>query len=163
MKVTSGENYQSSAHAKALCARFWNKVEKTETCWLWRAAKTDFGHGVIGVGKRVERAHRVAWVLAGNALDRNECVLHKCDVPACVNPAHLFAGSQLDNIRDMDRKGRRRVGAGERHRSNKLKAAWVPMIRAMAKWSNTERVGGLFRVSGATVRQIVAGKIWRTV
>ena len=90
-----------------IARRFWAKVEKTDGCWLWRAATGANGrYGRFGIGSKVLLAHRVAWTLAHGELPDAARVLHRCDNPLCVNPAHLFLGTQGDNLRDMTSKGR---------------------------------------------------------
>lgn len=79
-------------------------------CVLWLSAVNDTGYGVFnfrsGGRKRSALAHRMAWALEHGFVPEGSCVLHRCDVPSCVNPAHLFLGSMLDNVRDMVAKGR---------------------------------------------------------
>ena len=75
-------------------------------CILWNGGKDRFGYGYFYFPKQCARAHRAAWVLFVGEIPSGECVLHKCDVPACVNPDHLFIGSRRDNVDDMIRKGR---------------------------------------------------------
>ena len=86
--------------------RFWAKVQKSDSCWLWTAYRTSFGYGQFGLGKRLVYAHRISWVLKHGDLDRGKCVLHHCDNASCVNPSHLFLGTLFDNNRDMRIKGR---------------------------------------------------------
>jgi HNH endonuclease len=89
--------------------RFWPKVRKTKTCWLWTGSKNNKGYGQLRVGGRkgsARSAHRIAWELANGPLVPGRCILHRCDTPACVRPDHLFEGSKADNTRDMVLKGR---------------------------------------------------------
>ena len=86
---------------------FWKYVDKCRIggCWLWTGAKTGVGYGSF----RGKGAHRVSWERHhGRAVPGRKMVLHRCDNRACVNPDHLFLGSQLDNVRDMMAKGRGR-------------------------------------------------------
>lgn len=89
----------------SLATRFWSRVEKTQTCWLWTAAKFQGGYGRFrGLDGFI--AHRMSWIFAHGPIPDGLLVLHKCDVRSCVNPDHLFLGTQVDNMRDMAAKGR---------------------------------------------------------
>lgn len=85
---------------------FWTKVKKTDNCWLWQAATAGKGYGVIRFEARQQYAHRVSWQLHFGKIPFSMCVLHKCDIPSCVNPEHLFLGTIADNNADMKQKGR---------------------------------------------------------
>lgn len=90
--------------------RFWSKVNKTSGCWLWTAG-TIRGYGQFNLGRvagksRTAYAHRVSWELAHGPVAGDLSVLHRCDVPLCVNPEHLFLGTQQDNLADARQKGR---------------------------------------------------------
>lgn len=94
---------------RPLADRFWEKVHKTESCWLWTASVKDgFPYGQIGhPGTRTpRRAHRVSWELHNGPIPAGLFVLHKCDNPRCVRPDHLFLGTQSDNLKDAYSKGR---------------------------------------------------------
>jgi hypothetical protein len=95
--------------------RFWAKVDKSasdDACWIWQAATNDYrgGYGQFGVGDRKHHhnrpAHRVAYEITFGVIPPDLYVCHRCDNPRCVNPAHLWLGTQLDNVRDMMRKNR---------------------------------------------------------
>ena len=86
--------------------RFWNKVNKTETCWEWIAFKTKEGYGYFRHEGITKRAHRFSWILTHGEIPKELHVLHKCDNPPCVNPEHLFLGTDLDNSKDRGNKGR---------------------------------------------------------
>jgi hypothetical protein len=84
---------------------FWCYVQKTETCWLWTGPRTRY-YGNFCIGGKVVLAHRFSYELnIGSAI--GFCVCHRCDVPLCVRPDHLFKGTQADNLRDCISKGRR--------------------------------------------------------
>jgi hypothetical protein len=91
-------------------------------------------------------------------------VLHKCDVPACVNPEHLFLGTQSDNVRDCVSKGRHRNGpvAGEKNGNAKLTAEHVAEIRAKAKNKQTRAsIAKEYGVTPAHISHICLGTKWR--
>lgn len=95
--------------------RFWAKVNKTDSCWLWTANTSPQGYGSWGCNKRSLRAHRVAYYLHNGPIAAGLSVCHRCDTPACVNPAHLFLGTHTDNMRDSLKKGRH-IASRERTR-----------------------------------------------
>ena len=89
--------------------RFWNKVMKiveTDECWEWIAFKNKDGYGLFGYNGKNQKAHRVSWQLHNGPIPDGLCVLHKCDNPSCVNPNHLFLGTNADNIKDRVNKNR---------------------------------------------------------
>lgn len=92
--------------------KFQDRFEKHffkahEGCWIWTSGKMRFGYGTLRNDKgRPEPAHRISYKLYVGDIPDGLCVLHKCDNPPCVNPAHLFLGTRKDNAQDMLKKNR---------------------------------------------------------
>ena len=146
--------------------RFWSKVDVRgeSDCWEWTAAKNG-GYGVFSLKGKTEVAHRISAELAGLEAE-GLCVCHHCDNPACVNPAHLFVGSHLDNMRDKMQKGRQKPGRnhGEANARHKLSEDQVLEIRELGKsgWSRIA-LAERFVVSSWTISQIINRKIWKHI
>lgn len=97
-------------HAPA-ADRFWRYVQKTDGCWLWTGNKAGNGYGRLqagGKGSPHILAHRLSYEMHHGPISEGLVVMHACDTPSCVNPAHLSAGTHRDNTADMITKGRRR-------------------------------------------------------
>lgn len=146
---------------KTLEQRFWAKVHKTDTCWLWTAAKINGGYGSIGYGDKMVLAHRLSWELHNGPTHEELCVLHKCDAPACVNPDHLFLGTHADNMTDMTKKGRRvsTPRSGESNGRAKLTVAQVRDIRAREGQSQ-RALAKEFGLGQTQISHILSGKGW---
>lgn len=84
-------------------------------CWIWMKALCGDRYGSIRVNSKLEKAHRVSWELFKGEIPSGLHVLHTCDIPACVNPEHLFLGTPLDNARDKESKGRGNQPTGLRN------------------------------------------------
>lgn len=150
--------------------RFWGRVDKSGDCWLWTGARNSNGYGNSANpnpgGSRM--AHRIAWELTYGPIPHSPgahgtCVLHHCDNPPCVRPDHLFLGTNLDNARDRDRKGRNPNHPGETNGRAKLTADQVRAIRARYNGNNAKTMAREYGIGQMTVWRILHRETWRHV
>lgn len=80
--------------------KFWEKVEKTDACWIWKSPANRNGYGVIKINGANCAAHRISYTIKNGEIPPNLFILHKCHNPKCVNPDHLYAGTPQDNSND---------------------------------------------------------------
>jgi hypothetical protein len=149
--------------ARPLNARFWSYVEKRKGCWDWKGTIDKDGYAVISdENRRQIRAQRLSYELNHGPIPKGKHVLHRCDNPPCVNPAHLFLGSNLDNIADKVSKGRQAKGPGIKR--NKLAPEDIPEIRRYLKFGNKHTdIAKDFGVSAGTIQAIGARRIWKHI
>lgn len=141
-------------------ARFWEKVRRTDGCWLWTGAKMPSGYGSASVGRQKHQsAHRASWEIHFGAIPPGIQVCHHCDNRLCVRPDHLFLGTPKDNIQDMISKDRH--SRGERRRNHKLTDSVVRIIRD-SRLSNVA-LAKRFGVSPSAVSNARARKTWKHV
>jgi len=144
--------------------KFLAKVApRADGCWLWTGLIRPDGYGAARFEGREQGAHRVAWKLFRGKVAPGLAVCHRCDVRACVNPAHLFLGTPAENARDM--RAKRRDRRGEKHGSAKLKHAQVRRIKTMLAEDRMymSEIAREFGVSETTIRAIKTGRTWREV
>jgi len=139
--------------------RFWSKVDKRgpDDCWEWNTRKFRNGYGRFMMRKVVFLAHRCSAALAGLDID-GLYVCHRCDNPACVNPRHLFVGTQDDNMQDARCKGRTARGG----RLSKLSVRDVGAIyEDLVDGMTHEEVAKRHGTTEPTVRGIAHGRTWK--
>lgn len=109
--------------------RFYRFLKYNNGCWNWMGSKSQTGYGGFALTRRNKiGAHRFSWKYFRGPIPAGMCVLHKCDNPSCVNPAHLFLGNSSDNMKDMFAK-HRRTTAGSKNPRAKLTDAEAQEIR----------------------------------
>ena len=146
--------------------RFWSKVDRRgpDECWPWEATRNQDGYGRFWLGE-LKSAHRVAWEIANGPIPKGRCVLHRCDNPQCVNPAHLWLGTHADNMADRDAKGRQWDRRGENHPHSKLTELDVICIRHWLKdgrWTQ-QKIADAFGIGRMTISNINTGRVWSHV
>lgn len=138
-------------------------VGEPEDCWLWAGAKNSQGYGQLTIGGKRVYAHRLAFELERGPLgEASAC--HSCDTPLCCNPAHLFAGTQADNVADMHAKGRWTLVPvkGVDHGCAKLAEEDVREIRrAVGAGEGIRPTARRFRVSQGAIHAIIRGRTWK--
>jgi hypothetical protein len=140
--------------------RFWKNtdVRSSDECWIWKRSVFRFGHGRFTMDSKNMQAHRAAWMLIKGEIPDGLCVLHRCDNPPCVNPRHLFLGTQLDNLKDRDDK--LRTARGQRGGRAKLTEQDVFLIRSAAGIVPQSALATQFGVCQASISLIVHRKTW---
>jgi len=104
-------------------------IDPISGCWIWQRCRGRDGYGTIKFAKKMCRAHRLSWQHHYGPIPKNKFVLHTCDNPPCINPSHLFLGTNMDNARDKIVKGRGADLKGEMNGFAKLTATDVLAIR----------------------------------
>ena len=155
---------------KPLSERFWPKVDVCgeDDCWEWTACKDKAGYGYMTVNAKPRLATHVLFYLRkGHWPAKGRTCNHHCDNPPCLNPKHLYLGTQASNARDMVQRGRHRyvVRKGERNGSAKLTEKEVRQIRQRYKRGGTtyKELGQKFDISNTTIRDIKTRRTWSHV
>ncbi len=151
-----------------MLVRFFNRVSKSDSCWNWKANHDRHGYGLFThKGSYLcDFAHRVSYELHTGPIPEGMVVCHRCDNPPCVNPEHLFLGTQLDNILDMQQKGRSNIVKGEGHWRCILTLEQVIEIKSqLANYTPglTTRLAREYGVAVPTIKAIKARRIWKHV
>ena len=133
--------------------RFWAKVDKTDSCWLWTGSTVRGGYGNVCINNKTYMAHRVSWFLAGNTIPTCHVLRHKCRNRNCLNPEHLETGTQAENANDKIRDGT----AGK-----KLNAQQVLEIRARATESQ-RKLGKEYGVSHKSICRVITRRYWKHI
>lgn len=175
-KVFQGWQYKERKYCSMACRSPLTPTERWEAfvperpehgCWQWQGGKDPDGYGAFMMkcphtGRRIQRAHRAAYLLFIGEIPRGMFVRHRCDNRGCVRPDHLELGPPKANSRDMVERGRSRPG--ERNHNAKLNAGQVILIReAIASGERYSALARAYDVSEGLIRSIVRGRAWRHV
>lgn len=156
-KSFSGIHNQRSHHDK-----FWEKVEKKDddSCWIWLGHIDKYGYGKFWN----YLSHRFAWIDAYGDIPNGMYVCHRCDNPSCVNPKHLFLGTQFDNMRDMVSKGRIHDHHGQNNPKAKLTESDVREIYRLHNGGMSGyKIAKMFSVTQTAIRSVIIGKTWKHI
>lgn len=145
--------------------RILRHVEEHENgCHLFMGHRNEDGYGRIGSGKSLVFVHREMFKEHNPEIEMTGVIMHTCDTPNCVNPAHLVHGTQAENIADMVAKGRRVTVKGSAQKDAKLTESDIPVIRQRLEYGATyARIARDYAVSETTIRFIDIGRTWKHV
>jgi hypothetical protein len=129
-------------------------------CINFTGARSRFGHGELGFKGKKYRAHRLSYETHIGTIPDGLVVCHRCDNPACINPKHLFLGTQADNLADARQKGRMKTPnpRGERHGLSKLTSSDIIKIRADRRPQRA--IAADYGVAQSTIKNIKIGRTW---
>ena len=151
--------------------KFWHKVNKNgpvcerlgTRCWEWTGGKDTDGYGEMMFEKKMSKSHRLSWIFAYGPIPKGLCVCHTCDNPKCVNPSHLFLGTNQINTLDRTMKGRSAHNTKGKNGMAKTTEDQAIAIREIYKTGKTTTsIAASFGISRREVNNIVSGKAWKT-
>jgi hypothetical protein len=157
-----------SSHNVTTKQNFYRRVSiNKKGCWLWTGYIDENGYGIVGYKRRNWKAHRLSWKFSRGDISGLK-VLHVCDVRNCVNPDHLFLGTQLDNIRDCKNKGRLvspKPKYGEDNFMSVLDESQVLEMRKLRKETGISysKIAKKFNVSNMTAYRAIVGQSWNHI
>lgn len=156
------KGYSVTKKKELLKERILNRVSKVDGCWVWNGCLDRDGYGdmtFLGESMSVHRAAYFAWT---RKIPKGKFICHKCDLPACCNPEHLFVGNAASNRKDAVEKGRFDSCKGENHYYSKLKNKDVEKMRRLFKENiEMKMIAKVFGVSLSTVENIKYGRSWK--
>jgi len=179
-KMAQGRLLKTPHFTESDKKRFWSNVVKTSYCWNWTGSKTEYGYARFFIGGKNYRVHRLSYFLHTGKEPGKLCVLHHCDNRICVNPDHLWLGTDADNTKDRDIKGRNnqpsgdrngsrlhpeKLKRGEKHPGAKITDDDVRIIRRLRQTTNItlQQLASQFGICRTAVTLIIKRKNWRHV
>lgn len=150
--------------------RFWEKVDRNGPildpelgpCWIWTGSRHPQGYGAFWLRGKTPRVHRVSWMLMYGDIPDGQQVNHHCDNMGCVNPAHLYLGTQKENVRDREQRGRSAPTYGMHSGSAKLTDQQIIEIRARAKQNEVRaHLAREYGIKPSQVTKIIKRTVWK--
>jgi len=149
---------------KSVEDRFWEKVDKSGSCWTWTAFRDKDGYGLFKVDGKNIGAHRFSYTIENGRIENGKLICHSCDNPSCVRPNHLWLGTHKDNAQDKVRKGRVQNQNGElnpncMYTENNIRA----MMKLLKSGMKQKDIGKLFGVRQQYISKVKNGQTWKHV
>jgi hypothetical protein len=134
-----------------------------KNCWIWHGSRCTDGYGNFSIMRKHISAHRFSYELHKGRFNKKLSVLHRCDEPACVNPNHLWLGTQKDNMDDCARKKRMGKSRGEKHYRSNFEETDIFEIIEIYKFMKIPDIARLYDVSIGCIAHIVKGRSWKHI
>ena len=148
---------------ETLITSFRDQIDSGDACWLWMGYIKS-GYGSISYQGKMLYTHHLAWKIANGAIPKGMHVLHTCDVKRCVNPDHLYLGTNGDNMRDKEARGLGNHGKGESRPNAKLTEQDVRKIRELRlSGLKSRELEALYPLTGAQLLRVARGDAWKHV
>lgn len=149
----------NSVKGQSFEQRFFERVHKTGDCWEWFGKSDKKGYGIIRGPENTKRTHRASYVFHKGYIPDGFHILHKCDVPWCVNPKHLYLGDNQDNVDDKSSRGRTTRKYGDLNKASKIKECQVNEIFKLRESGfEQQEIADNFGLSQSQVSRILSGK-----
>lgn len=147
--------------------RFWRGVDKRgqDECWEWQKCRTKGGYGVMNVRRKILHCNRIGWTIENGRIPDGMIICHKCDNPSCCNPNHLFVGTDLDNCRDREMKGRGHDRTGGNHgraTTNEHAVILMRQIYSSGKYTH-KKIAEMFKIKHSAVSDIMLRRCWNHI
>lgn len=163
-EMTEPMNWQAKGRTAAQRVLDYSIPEPNSGCWLWVGAVNACGYGTMRFNYHSHLAHRISYAALRGKFPKQKRILHLCDMPCCVNPEHLFVGTQADNVADMERKGRAYHPAAENHGRSKLTEQRVREIRlAERQYGSIAALARKYGVTKTAIRGVLNFRTWKNV
>lgn len=144
--------------------RFESKVYYAlDGCWYWTGYLNTRGYGVVRVGRKTALAHRFSYSIHKGEIPNGLFACHRCDNPSCINPDHIFLGTNQDNMNDMKLKGRSQDNLGHKNPKAKLNEEQVIKIRSISHMLSPKSLAEMFDVSRACIYDVLKRKRWNHI
>lgn len=141
-----------------------NTIKQPTGCWEWQKSKNKNGYGQIRLGKTMVRTHRLSYQLFKGPIPVKMHVCHSCDNPSCINPDHLWVGTQKDNMKDMVNKGRSKgVNLGSKNPKSKLTEQQILEIRELIGTIPVKEIAKKYNIGDIVIYNIKNRRLWNHI
>jgi hypothetical protein len=160
-------NHSKLIYSKKDIVRFYSKINNSiddKKCWIWNAYKDDDGYGKFSILGKTRKAHQFSYEYYHGPIPFGMCVCHTCDNRSCVNPNHLFLGTQQDNTKDRNSKNRQIKGSNHPHANLTEQLIWEMLnLIYSGELNSVKEISNKYNISNTNVYRILSKKAWNHI